>query len=1495
MTEIANKLDPESLTPAQRDRLLEAAQASAQWDVVIRPMGVGTFARRIQAARQRLRGLERELASLPETTPAAGSRDEALMELRANPRVLRSAANAVSTKPNKREILPRVNTPRGDEPRLATLCAAYLRAVDGKASAPGFTMFLRALQEHDPLTLSEVWNLPAFLQFTIFEFLLDAAQEVLRGDAQAATAVMTLFTALRNVSNTDWLSVLEPLIAFDATLRQDPTGTYARMDFDSRELYRRRVAKMALHSDCTELQVAVQVLELAREASQRAYDDPRMRQRCSHVGYYLVSKGAAQLAARVGFNPRIADRMRAWIRANADDFYITGIELITIAFIAAAVFPLLPNYTVFGKLIFAFLLMIMPAMQCAVELMNNSISVIFDAEPLPKMDFSERIPEEFTTLVVVPTLLLNEKQVQEMVNEIEVRYLANRDPNLHYALLTDLPDSVSKPHPNDSDPLVDRAAQLITALNAKYAARGQGGFLFLHRHRIFNGRQGVWMGWERKRGKLLDLNKLLVGEYDAFPIKAGRLDALRTVRYILTLDSDTQLPRGSAARMVGAIAHPLNQAIIDPALRIVVEGYGILQPRIGVSVSSASRSRLAALFSGQSGFDIYTRAISDAYQDLYGEGIFTGKGIYDVGALHAVLNRRFPRNSLLSHDLIEGAYARAGLVTDIELIDDYPSHYSAYTRRKHRWVRGDWQITQWIFGHVPDEASRKVPNPISTVSRWKIFDNLRRSLVEPFTFLLFVAGWLVLPGGALYWTLVPLLLFFFPTIMQVAFGLGRALSSGREGAVSQVVSGAGHAFLLACLNLFFLPHQAMLVLDAVFRSLVRRFITGEKLLEWETAAEAESATRKITPVDRYLAMMPLLASVIAVIVYFFGSSRNAFLVAAPILFVWCMATVLTAWLNRPPRVAPQLSSRDRQFLYCHALKIWRYFHEFGTERHSYLIPDNVEEQGLFEAARVSPTNVGLLLNARQAALEFGFITAPEFAQLTAGSLATIGRLKKLNGHLYNWYDTRTGAPLEENPFISSVDSGNFVASLYTLHTGAKEALKKPLLSPQLFEGLRIHWQLMQTEGKVPKGIGKLDLPESSAPVTEWVIWLQDAEHAFTKARSTPEPQVHTWWYAETERRVGAILALVRSYTPWLQPYFAPLLQVPQLGRTAHGEDLTVDQMVEFAESVDTRLNPALVPHDGDSLAAMLRAHLPGAIHKLRELGKSLREIAHRAEVLAEETEFGFLVNPARRILSIGYDVNKRRIHDASYDMLASEARIASFLAIARGEMPQQGWFRLSREYTLAYGTYALISWTGTMFEYLMPALWMRSYPGTLLSDALNAAVKVQQEFGHKLGIPWGISESGSARKDEAGHYGYLAYGIPDIALFYEATAGPVVSPYSTFLALAVDPTESIRNLRRMAAAGWVGEYGFYESVDFIKSTRNGEIVREWMAHHQGMSLLAILNCLQNNVVQEWFHATPLVQSAELLLHEMPVNKAYLKASVRQDPVVPRKAPTAAAA
>src|SRR6185437_4957513 len=500
------------------------------------------------------------------------------------------------------------------------------------------------------------------------------------------------------------------------------------------------------------------------------------------------------------------------------EFYILGTFTLSVLLITAIILPLVPHHdywAVIGALLFALL----PATQGAVDLTNGTITALMKAEALPKLDFSKGVPAEMTTLVIVPTLLLHEQQVTELFEQLEARYLSNQDPNIHFGLLTDLPDTTTRPPEEDDSPLVELAVRTIDELNARYADQDGGSFFLLHRHRVFNARQGVWMGWERKRGKLLDLNKLLVHAFDTFPVKAGPLHLLDRVRYVITLDSDTQLPRGSAARLTGTIAHPLNQAIIDPRMRIVTQGYGILQPRVGVSVGSASRSRMASLYSGETGFDIYTRAVSDAYQDLFGEGIFTGKGIYEVSVLHELLEHRFPRNALLSHDLIEGAYVRAGLATDIEVIDDYPSHYSAHTRRKHRWLRGDWQIMRWIFSPVPDEFGRAVPNPISTISRWKILDNLRRSLLEPLTFLLFIFGWFFLPGGPIYWTIATLIVLLLPGFVQLGFNISRALLNASIATAKDGLSTFASSFGITVLNLIFLPHHMLLSLDAIVRSL----------------------------------------------------------------------------------------------------------------------------------------------------------------------------------------------------------------------------------------------------------------------------------------------------------------------------------------------------------------------------------------------------------------------------------------------------------------------------------------------------------------------------------------------------------------------------------------------------------------------------------------------------------------------------------------------------
>jgi hypothetical protein len=697
------------------------------------------------------------------------------------------------------------------------------------------------------------------------------------------------------------------------------------------------------------------------------------------------------------------------------------------------------------------------------------------------------------------------------------------------------------------------------------------------------------------------------------------------------------------------------------------------------------------------------------------------------------------------------------------------------------------------------------------------------------------------------------------------------------------------ASLVASLHLVFLAQQTVLAFDAIIRSLIRRFITGERLLEWETAAQAEMRSGDRTGVDSYLSVMPLLAVGLAALVWLFAAPKAAIFCAAPILILWAVASPVTAWLNRPPRERQQLAPADRDFLLISALRIWRYFHEYGAERHNYLISDNVEEEGFHEAARISPTNIGLLLNARQAACELGFLTRPEFALLTSHSLTTIARLDKFRGHLYNWYDTQSLQPLtsppSNAPFISSVDSGNMAASLYTLHAGAQDLAAMPLLQLRLFTGLRTHWHLMCKESTLAALVAHIRLPSPSASAAEWIKWLPAAQSALASgSASTPAQSHDAWWTTETPSRIEAILTLLRDYLPWALPEYESLHAIPQF---AFGNKLTllsIEEAILFANTLDERLANTVGPAERSPLTELgerLRAKLPAAVRNLRTLAENLSAIAENAELLAEAMDFSFLVNEDRQLLSIGYDMGTQRTFESCYDLIASEARVATFLAVARDDLPQQSWFKLARDHTYAYGCFILLSWTGTMFEYLMPALWMRSYPGTLLARTQDACVHVQRAFTSALNIPWGISESGDSTKDDAGHYHYYAYGVPRVALSTEATGGPVIAPYSTFLALSVDAPEALRNLRRMASAGWVGAYGFYESVDYRTSPRSPVAAREWMAHHQGMSLLAVTNLLRENVIQRWFHANPLVQSTERLLHEVPVSESALRSSLNE--------------
>jgi hypothetical protein len=1433
------------------------------------------------------RELEKLVAVLERPSATRTGEREEWRWLRDNVHLLRSLAAKLPEAERLLQALPKVARDNGEiVPRAIAIAEDLLgflanRFVDSEVSA-----YLRAFQGVTVLLLQELEALPAAFNAV----LLERISRLLAN--REAEGTRTSIRSLRDIAQAPWRELLEPLIVFDQVLRQDPAGAYARMDVDTREMYRSAVVHLAAHSDCSELEIARQALALARESRQRPEANPRVALRRSHVGYYLVAEGRELLYRRVHVHLPWPERLQNFLRRYADEFYLSGIEVLTFSIVIAIIWRGIEVYSL-SAIFFCVLALLLPSSQSAVEVMNYLVTSLLPPRILPKLDFEHGIPDDCLTVVVVPTLLLNEKQVRRLANDLEVRYVGNMSANLHFALLTDLPDSTSPPREDDS--LVYLCGELIRGLNGTYRGNGAGTFSMFHRHRVYNPQEGAWMGWERKRGKLADFNKLILGDYDSFPFKAGDLSMLPRVRYVLTLDSDTELPRGTAHRLIGALAHPLCQAIIDPERNIVVEGFGILQPRVGVSVQSAAQSRLASIYSGQTGFDIYTRAISDVYQDLYGEGSFAGKGLYEVRTLHQVLDHRFPCNALLSHDLIEGAYARAGFMSDAQVIDDYPSHYLAYVRRKHRWLRGDWQIVEWLFPRVSDESGKRVRNPISFIARWKILDNLRRSLIEIAIFVLLVLGWTVLPGHPLYWTAVTLAILFVPPWVEFAFGVARAALSASLSGIADALASLGTALVSVLLTLTFLEHNALVSVDAIGRTLYRRMVSRRRMLEWETAEQAEMGKWKRSPSDWYLIWTPAAAAGIGMLVDFVH--RQALATALPILLLWAGSKLISLWLDRPfQSVRNTPSRRDRRWLRRLALRTWRYFAEFSTEEHHWLVPDNVQAQPWKIAPRISPTNLAFLLNARQVACEMGYLTVPEFASETLKTLQTMARMPTFRGHLLNWYDTRTLSPLAPR-FVSTVDSGNLAAALIALKNGAAGLLDKPLLSPALVDGYDDYIGVLgESRAASPKTLKALRR-QRKMPWLERLLApaCPPAAVGDRPEKTAPSP---SWFETQLAAREVCNREMIAGYLPWLLPRFEALRRHPAFAFLQGTHEVPLARLPAAIELLSARLADRLADADdadrladkdtaaGDSLSGGLRSccrqlaqFLPAAHENSTRLMAELQALAEDAGNWFSRMDFGFLLERRRQLLSIGYEVESGTLHQACYDLLASESRLAAFVAIAKGDIPQASWFLLGRGHFFVAGRPVLASWTGTMFEYLMPSIWMRSYPDTLLRRSAEGSIRVQHSYAARKGVPWGISESAYNRVDESGNYLYRAFGVPQLALEKQDSKALVVAPYASILAAGFNSAAALINLRWMIKHGWLGAYGFYEAADFTpvrgrSRWRRFELVKSWMAHHQGMSLLSIANLLEDGVVQRWFHGDPRVQATELLLHERPIMKQH---------------------
>ncbi len=1429
--------------------------------------------------------------------------------------------------------------------REAEPMATALRGLDRTPLPANFAVQLvQRLREQDPAVTPALRWLDERL-----EAQGTTADEVVREEHQRQGAmnvtVRNVITSMRLMSAVDWAEFFESVSLVDALLRAD--SDFAAMDFPTRDRYRHAIEGLARGSAHAELDVA----ERAMLAAKRARSAPRSGDaattgRVRDPGYYLISRGRRRLEKALGF--RVP--MRDWlVRASAAAGilgYLGTIAIVTAFMLTLPLIGLAGTGVGGTTLVLLALLALVPASDVAVALVTRRVTKLVGPAVLPGLELRDGVPSSLRTMVAVPTFLTTHAALEEQIERLEVHHLASPEDDLCFALLSDWADSATESAPGD-EALLGAAAAGIARLNRRHGATADGErFFLLHRRRVWSAGEGKWIGWERKRGKLHELNRLLRGASDTtFLAVGGRPPVVPSgIRYVITLDADTRLPRGVARRLVGKMAHPLNRPTLDPRTRRVVEGYAVLQPRVTPTLpTSREGSLFQRVFSGAGGIDPYASAVSDVYQDLFGEGSYTGKGIYDVDVFEAALEGRVPESTLLSHDLLEGIFARAGLVSDIEVFEEFPARYDVAAARQHRWARGDWQLLPWILGRGRDSSADPARRAIPLIGRWKMMDNLRRTLSAPAAFLALLAGWTLplvpaalLTGFVLATMALPALLPFLAGIVPLRLGISKR-SHLRAAGADLALALSQTTFLVALL-----AHQAWLMTDAIARTLFRLLVRRRRL-EWVTAAQAKfSLPLDVRGFYRRMAGGVVLAAGAAGIVGCTGYGSR--LIAAPFVILWMLSPVVAQWASSPPPVAGPnpVSVADADALRLIARRTWRFFAAFVTAEDHMLPPDNFQEDPKpAMARRTSPTNLGLCLLSVVAARDFGWLGTLETVERLDATLATMDGLERFRGHFYNWYDTHDLRPLDPK-YVSSVDSGNLAGHLIALGNACREMIGHPVANPAWLAGIEDALRLTReslvgladdrrtqtvTRKQLDEALDALAASLRSAPTTPAGVAGRLAElalHADTitdiartlavERGDDASAEVLTWAEAvrasiqshesDLERLMpwarlvagaaapsavegaasaepedefgGAEMRLCRggvdlraSAPPHLRTELWPLLDsVPTLADLPDRCELAIRLLTRHrAESA------AQTEARGDSRArvASLLDALERSASAARSLERRLTALAELAWAMFEAMEFAFLFDPGQQLLSIGYRVAEGSLDPNCYDLLASEARLASFVAIAKGDVPAQHWSRLGRALTPVDRGSALISWSGSMFEYLMPSLVMRAPAGSLLEQTSRFVVRRQMKYGASRGVPWGVSESAYSARDLELTYQYSSFGVPGLGLKRGLSEDVVVAPYATALAAMVDPQAAAENFARLAAAGGRGRYGFYEALDYTPTRLpEGEPVapvRAYMAHHQGMTLVAIANALHDGTMRARFHAEPIIQATELLLQE----------------------------
>ena len=1330
---------------------------------------------------------------------------------------------------------------------------------------------------------------------------------MLEGQQQAMdqVSVGNSINSLRLLNSLDWNEFVEKMSSVHSVLSKDPSGIYNKMNFNTRDMYRHIIERLARKSTFSEKEIAARCLGLAAENAEAGE-----KNKYCHVGYFLIDKGLSELEKEVQYKHSAKDLFPGLLKKKPFFFYSSSIIGVTLLISIAVISFLLYNNSPLWQIVTAGALILFCSGNLGISLVNWFITVFVRPKVLPKMDFSEGVPDEARTVVAVPTMIFSRENIDTLLEKIEIEYFSNKDKNIYFALLTDFADALTKEKENDKE-LLSYIKSRVEELNIKYQEERKSIFFLMHRFRKWSESEKAWMGYERKRGKLAEFNALIRGKEKNGNdnIVIGDRDILKTIKYVVTLDTDTHAPLDSVRKMVEAISHPLNSAVIDRVKEKVTEGYGILQPRLGITIESLNTSLFAKIFGGETGIDPYSRVVSDVYQDVFSEGSFFGKGIYDVEVFSEVTDGVFPENLILSHDLIESCYLRSGIISDVVLYEKYPSGLVEDAYRRHRWIRGDWQISRWLFRNVLDEKKAKRKNPLSFLNQWKIFDNLRRSLIPAAMLILLTLGWTVFLHPFL-WSIFVVMVVLIPTILSITMDiLKKPEDMSFKSYMTSIVSSITTRLAQAATSLIVLPYEAYYSIHAVITANFRKYISHRKLLEWKPAGIlALEFNENIFGVIVSMWFAPAVAA--GLIIFMFSHSVITLLSSWVLLCAW-FASPFFAWsISRlSPEYKPAIGRRQRQYLRTLARKTWRYYEVFVKEEDNWLPPDNYQEGPVERTAhRTSPTNIGLYFLSCVASREFRYIQSTQFLFRIENVFASLSKMERHRGHFYNWYDTKTLEILAPR-YISTVDSGNFIGHLIVLESALKETREISIVSKETLRGLADVFVLIgklavQKYGKekekeriaeiVQKAESDIKLENIGVNSFRSAVsrFYEYAINIKVSAKKLENNDVEEW-VEILIRQCESVLSELTGLAPWAgtEEYKYLILSENELDGTLEFDyikrimsrfEIDIPSIGDIAKTSEktevlfAELQKNIKDNGNTSKRALLEK-LYNFQRMIEQGSKNAAVILEKAEKLAAEcavfsaADYSFLYDKNRRLFYIGYNDSVKKYDQGYYDLLASESRMFSYIAVAKSIVPQEHWFALGRLLTTFSGEPALLSWGGSMFEYLMPLIVMPSQKDTLLDKTYKTVVDRQIKYCTQKGIVWGISESGYNTVDSHFNYQYSSFGVPGLGFRPRLSDELVISPYASMLALMVAPDKACSNLQEMSKIGIEGKYGMYEAVDFTESRIPGDekmkIITSYMSHHQGMSLVSLSNVIHDNSMQRRFMENIEMRAASILLEE----------------------------